>query len=246
MGHLVLIGGGNNGGRGTDYETGAIDAKIKELTGKSAPHFLFLGFATTCPDSYFRAIKRNFKALGCTVAQLTKKDLLDSDTVQQKLSAADIIYLGGGNTLRLTRTLRKYGLDGIIRREYASGKVISGISAGAIAISRFGLSDVRKNDDGSGKYVRVKGLDLLPVLFCPHYNTQPARQNDLPRMLKRTPRLCAVTADDGAALVVSDTTVQAVNALPNAGVCRYWYQKGELFCFPLFEDEQYPLSDFLE
>ena len=244
MGHLVLIGGGNNGGRGTMYETGAIDAKIKELTGKNAPHFLFLGFATTCPDSYFRAVKRNFKALGCTVAQLTKKDLEQQTVVTQKMQDADIIYLGGGNTLRLMRTLRKYGLDDQIRRQYHSGKVIAGISAGAIALARFGLSDVRKHDDGSGKYVRVSGLDLLPMLFCPHYNTQPARQNDLPRMLKRTPRLPAVCADDGAALVVSDATIQAVSALSDACVRRFWYQQGQL-CSRLVPDgSQSALSDF--
>ena len=246
MGYLVLIGGGNNGGRGTDYETGAIDAKIKELTGKNTPHFLFLGFATTCPDSYFRAIKRNFKALGCTVAQLTKKDLEQPQIILQKMADADIIYLGGGNTLRLMRTLHKYGLDDIIRQEYARGKVIAGISAGAIAISRYGHSDVRKGDDGSGKYVRVTGMDLLPVLLCPHYDTQPARHADLPRMLRQTHKVPAVALDEGAALVIGNNTAEVVCSLPDAGLRRFWYVRGDLHCCPLPHGSRYTLSAFLE
>jgi dipeptidase E len=85
--------------------------------------------------------------------------------------SANIVYVGGGNTLLMMRILRRLGVDQVLRAAYESGIVLSGISAGAICWFDSGQSDSMSfYNPRNWKYINVKGLGLIHGIHCPHYN----------------------------------------------------------------------------
>ena len=117
MGKIVAIGGGENGRSGTEYETEAIDREIISLTGKTQPRFLYVGLANTYPEAYYDVMCKIYRDMfGCKVEHLTKTDITDAQVASSKIANADIIYVGGGNTLRMMTLLRKYGIDAMLNR----------------------------------------------------------------------------------------------------------------------------------
>jgi len=98
---------------------------------------------------------------------------------------------------------RRLGVDTLLRTAWERGTVMCGVSAGAICWFESGNSDSRKFTSGSDRLIRVSGLGLIPALVCPHYDTEPLRQTDLPRMMRESPRV-AITLDNLAAIEVVD------------------------------------------
>ncbi len=173
MGKIVAIGGGENGHGKTQYETAVIDKEIIRLTGKSKPNFLFIGLANICADRYYEVMKHIYGDMyGCNTDYLTNDEHKHYDIAKSKFQWADIIYVGGGNTLKLMTGWRKYGIDKLLIEAYEANKVLCGVSAGGICWCSYGNSDSRRFTSNSDKLIRVKGLGLINILFCPHINTE--------------------------------------------------------------------------
>jgi putative intracellular protease/amidase len=80
----------------------------------------------------------------------------------EKDLSADIIYVGGGNTLQMMRVWRRFGVDKLIKSAYESGTVLSGISAGSICWFDSGHSDSMSfYNPRKWKYTNVRGLGLI-------------------------------------------------------------------------------------
>src|SRR3989338_5960150 len=98
---IVAIGGGEIGRPGYPVETTKIDKEIIALTGKTNPRLLFIPTASSDSELYYETVKKHFgKTLGCKtdVLYLINKDLSKKE-IEQTIFGADIIYVGGGNTL---------------------------------------------------------------------------------------------------------------------------------------------------
>lgn len=204
MGKIVAIGGGETGHHEGKYNTAEIDREIMSLTDKKNPNFLFIGIANKHPDSYYKNMSRIYGGLyGCATDELTLKDLGYTETTRRKiLEWADIIYVGGGNTLKLMTLLRRFGTDKLLCEAYEAGKVLCGISAGGICWCEYGVSDSRTYKEPERKYVKVKGLGLLNIIFAPHATEQPERITALERMMKRFPHRPGIAVDFAALEVV--------------------------------------------
>ena len=61
----------------------------------------------------------------------------DPDETRRLVDAAQLIYLGGGDVSGLAERTRALGLDEQIRRRHREGAVVVGVSAGAIALTRY-------------------------------------------------------------------------------------------------------------
>ncbi len=205
----VIIGGGEIGRKGTDYETKNIDKEIVALANRESPNFLFIGFANVNHiESYFRVIKRNYRNLGCNCKTILKKQLDERELILERFNNADIIYIGGGNTLELMRILKKYDMVSLIEEAYNSGKVICGLSAGAIAICKYGCSDSRKYKEF--KLTKVTGIGLVNLLVCPHYNLE-GRQEELERIMKKTRKIKGVGLKNLQALKIVDDNISIIS-----------------------------------
>lgn len=224
MKKLVMIGGGENGHHNTPYETAPFDKEIIALTGKVTPSFLFIGLANRYPDYYYEVMQGIYGDIyGCHTDYLTKEDIKSTKIAAQKISVADIVYVGGGNTLNLMRSLRKYGIDQLLTEASEKGKVLCGVSAGAICWCAYGESDSRPNTS-----TRVRGLGIVPLLFSPHIVTQPQRAEHLKKMMKTTYKIPAVALDRAALEVVGDQ-YRVLYLENNSKAVKCYWKQGEYY-----------------
>ncbi len=97
--NIISIGGGSL----KQKQTFPIDRYIVKLTGKKAPRALFIPTASGDPQDYCESFDRIYGgALGCrTDHLLLYRRPEDRTGAAMKIAAADLIYGGGGNTLRM-------------------------------------------------------------------------------------------------------------------------------------------------
>ncbi|MBE6150356.1 MAG: hypothetical protein E7162_00865 [Firmicutes bacterium] len=209
---LMLIGGGDNGYGTTTYETKEIDEEIVKMTNKNNPTFLFIGLASSFSDSYYDIMKKIYQNLGCKTTYLKKKNIINNpDIVKNKINEADIIYMSGGDTKKLVDIIKEYNIDKLIVDALNRGCVISGISAGAIAIANSGLSDYQILNNISNKYAFISGLNLININICPHANKKE-RIKDLKELLKDNDNdiLCL---DNGTALKIDNNNIEIIYSI---------------------------------
>jgi dipeptidase E len=144
----VAIGGGDIRTRGT----AEIDREIIRLSGRKNPSVLFIPTASYDSLRYWERVKEYFgKFLNCTTdVLLLISGRLTDDQIRKKILSADIIYVGGGNTLYMMRLWRRLGVDKLLKQAYENGTVLAGISAGAICWFDSGHSDSMSFYGGMG------------------------------------------------------------------------------------------------
>ena len=226
MGYIVAIGGGDNGWGDSIYETKKADNEIVALSAKKHPVLLFIGFAARVPEEYYKTICNIYSQYGCKFEHLDIEACKEG-RAEALIWSADIIYVGGGNTVKLMRSIRKYNLDSLLLQAYYSKDVVlCGVSAGAICWCRYGNSAVRHNKNGECTPIRVRGIGILDVLYCPHCSRDHFRNESTKIMLKRTPGYIGLEIDYAAIIVVKNQF--CVLPLDERSVARktYWYRGG--------------------
>ena len=226
---IVAIGGGAIGRNGYEYELKSIDEQIVALAGKRKPKLVFIGLALVAGeyvDEYYAKIDENFSALGCECEYLKESLLPDYDRIKAMIDGADIIYVGGGNTLRLMNLFKRYGIVDMLTAARDRDCVLCGVSAGGICWNRYGNSDSRKFTSGSTQLIKVSGLGFIDALYCPHYDTEQHRQPDLERMMKNT-RGVALAFDNCAALKIDGDNYEVLTCKATATARKCFYRKGK-------------------
>jgi dipeptidase E len=248
---IVAIGGGEigrprkEGGR-YPIETRKIDEEIIRLTGRKNPRALLLPTASGDSETYYPTFKRYYGSiLGCKTDVLyLLKEKPSITEIQKKVSEADIIYVGGGNTLRMLKVWRKNGFDKILGKALRQGKVLSGVSAGAICWFKYGNSDSRKfGSQKSTQLIKLKCLNYIPLMACPHYDSQPHRQSSLKKMLRKTGGL-AIALGECAAMEINGDFYRIVTSKKNAVAFRLFRNRGKVVQEPLELNGKFrPLSE---
>jgi len=167
---IVAIGGGEIRTRGTTD----IDREIIRLSHRERPKILFIPTASSDSERYCGRFVEHFgNFLKCKTDVLFLVDRRPSTReIERKILSADIVYVGGGNTLYMMRVWRHLGVDQLLRAAYADGIVLAGISAGAICWFNSGHSDSMSfYNPGNWEYINVKWLGLIGGVHCPHYNS---------------------------------------------------------------------------
>lgn len=218
---LVLIGGGDYGTKPEkSYNLKEIDEATVKLTGKAHPRLLFLSF-TIKSNFTFGCMKKHFMELGVQCEHLCFDEFSNQKTVDSKFKRADIVYIGGGNTVYFMQLIKKFGLDKKIIEAAEQNKVIAGRSAGAIIISDCGSSDSRKFKNSS-IFTCVKGLGIFDVLLAPHY-IGSGREQDIPRMLKNKKSKVAIGVDSVSALIVDGDNFEVISPDDKNWVYKCYY-----------------------
>jgi len=203
---IVAIGGGEIRTRGT----APIDREIIRLSNRKHPKLLFIPTASSDSIRYWKHVQEYFgKFLKCkTDVLFLIKEQPTREQIRKKILAADIVYVGGGNTLKMMRLWRRLGVDRILRSAYANGIVLSGISAGAICWFDSGHSDSMSfYNPKRWKYINVRGLGFIKGIHCPHYNSMTRgvpRRKHFRDMIRKTRGIgiaiennCAIEFIDG-------------------------------------------------
>ncbi len=209
---LMLIGGGDIGRSNTKYETKEIDEKIVKLSNKENPNFLFIGLASNFSDSYYKVIKDIYKNLGCKTGKISNKTLTHIEVVEEKIKNADIIYIGGGDTVKLVNILKENKIDKMLKEKLDTESVLVGISAGAISYVKSGLSDTEIINNISNNYVKVDGLGFIDYMFVPHFSSDSKKMEDLEKVLKNDKENIALCTDNCAAIEIIDGHINVVKS----------------------------------
>lgn len=216
MKKMVLIGGGDIGRGNTAYETKEIDEEIVNMTNIDKPNFLFIGLASSFSDSYYDTIKKIYKNLGCETVYLKKKNIINNpDIVKDKISNADIIYIGGGDSIKLINEIKEYKLDILLKEAYKKGTILVGISAGAILLSKEGFSDSLILRNESNKHSFIEGINLNNLIISPHYNSSIEKTNELKEQIA-TRKVYGL--ENCTALKIEDDKISIIKSNPEKNV----------------------------
>lgn len=244
---VVAIGGGRV--RTATPQTTEIDREIVRLAGRRRPRLLFLPTASLDAADYCEAIIRHFGVtLGCRVdALLLYRDRPGPRELAARIAASDVVYVGGGNTLRMMRMWRKLGVDRLLDAARRRGAVLSGLSAGAICWFRAGNSDARKfSNPGDRTLIRVRGLDFIGATACPHYDSEDHRRPALKAMMRTTAGV-AIALEDCAAIEIVDDRYRILAARRGARAYRVFWRSGHFHSDELRPHGDYRrLSDLLD
>ncbi len=227
---IVAIGGGELG----DGDTLSIDKHIVELTGKTRPNAMFIPTASSDSRDYAAAFARIYgEQLGCTVDVLyLLGDAPSHTSLTERISNADLIYVGGGNTLKLMRRWRTLGVDTLLLEAAARNTVLCGLSAGELCWFQYGHSDSMSfyhPDDWD--YIRVKCLGLLPFTACPHYDGENRHAN-FQKLIAREGGI-GIALDDCAAFEVADDHYRIITSREGAGAYRVERARGKAVQTPI-------------
>ena len=246
MKKIVAMGGGEIGRPGFPVETTQIDKEIMNLTGKKNPRLLFIPTASADSKSYFETVKKHFGKLGCKtdVLYLINKDL-NKKEIEKKIFGSDIIYVGGGNTLKMMKVWKKTGVDKMLKQAYGKGIVLSGLSAGSICWFKYGSSDSRKSINPKADLIKVSGLGLINALHCPHYDFEKDRKPDLKKMTKKTPCV-AIAIDNCCAIEVIDDKFRIISSKLSANAYKVYWKANKYYEEVIKKEKELkPLKDLL-
>ena len=169
-GAIACIGGG---GFLTDDLRGLQERHLLTLVRAPKgprPRVLYIGLAHGDAESRQLKAYKMFEPLGCELRLLTFFPFdMKRDYVAEAM-AADLIYVGGGNTPAMIAVWREFGFDRALHDAWQNGTVLAGVSAGANCWFEDYVTD---SVPGGG--VRA-GLGWLKGTFCPHLDSEPWRQ----------------------------------------------------------------------
>ena len=238
---IVAIGGGENGridsnGIQKPYETKEIDEEIVRLAGKEHPHFLFLAhsqipFGEINEKNYYEVIKKIYENLGCEVRWLKISELReDINKAKIDVEWADIIYEGGGATELMINFWKETGFDEVLKNAYTSGKVMCGISAGAICWFNSGFTDDPKLNDV--EINRIFALNLIDAYFTPHCQKE-GKMDRVRNSLKYIDKI-GISLSNCTAIEIIDNKYRIIKTIPKEedfipfAYKTYW-ENGEMF-----------------
>jgi dipeptidase E len=210
---IVAMGGG---GFSMEPDNPRLDAFVLALARSSPPRVCFVPTASGDSERYVAMFYRAFAALDCTPSDLTLFDR-GVDDLEAFVLAQDVVYVGGGNTASMLAVWRAHGLDAILRRAWAEGVVLAGISAGMNCWFEESVTD----SFGTCLAPLHDGVGLVAGSCCPHYDGEEQRRPAYRRLVAGGELRPGWAADDGAALVFAATELaEVVSSRPDAAAYR--------------------------
>lgn len=180
---IIAIGGGEIKNKTTLKIDNYVADLAKLHAGEKRANALFIGTASHDSMPYFNSFRKTYTSVFDIKAEvaLIVYGEMDMQKIANKIEMADCIYIGGGDTLFMLETWQKTGLDKLIINAYEQGKIICGLSAGAICWFKDMYTDYEIMRGQSADYVLKKGLGILDGCMCPHFNQ---REEDFLRAMK--------------------------------------------------------------
>ena len=200
---IIAIGGGEIKNKTTLEIDRYVADLAKKHAGEKRANALFIGTASHDSMPYFNSFRKTYTSVFDIKAEvaLMVYGEMSVEKIQGKIEAADCIYIGGGDTVYMLEKWKETGVDKMILSAYEQGKIICGLSAGAICWFKDMYTDYEIMRGQSSNYVLKKGLGVLDGAMCPHFNE---REQDFTDALKKG-------VIDGAYCVENDCAIEFVD-----------------------------------
>ena len=152
--------------------------------------------------------RQAFMDLGMVVDELDLS-AMDFDTLCQKITNSDCVFVGGGNTFYLLSMLKHTGLDKLIIQAINDGKPYVGTSAGSI-ITAFDIEYVAQMDDKQKAplLTDTAGLGVVDFYVLPHFDNPPFVQVAHKIYDQYRTELALTPISNHQAVMVIDDTIQ--------------------------------------
>ncbi|MFA6047262.1 MAG: Type 1 glutamine amidotransferase-like domain-containing protein [Parcubacteria group bacterium] len=172
------------------------------------PRGLKVGFIPTAayPEvirDYVEEAKDELKEMGMEIDEVyLEKE--NEESLYEKLSVCDIVYVNGGNSFYLLDWARKSGFDKIIGKLLDEGKIYVGVSAGSyVACPTIEMSHWKNQDRDVVGLKDLTGLNLVPFLLTAHYTKdfseaiqEGAKKTNLPIVALTDQQAVAIIDDE--------------------------------------------------
>lgn len=167
---------------------------VSLLARQERPRVVYLGTAAGDGERAQLRFVQAFLKLGCEPRTLPFFPYNMGLDYAAEIAAADLVYVGGGNTVAMLAVWREFEFDTALRRAWDAGTVFAGISAGANCWFERYVTD---SIPGGGER---EGLGWLSGTFCPHLDSEAWRQP----LLAKANRMPAFGAPDSVLLRFDD------------------------------------------
>jgi cyanophycinase len=134
---------------------------IRELIDGSAPRAAYLGASNGDDPAFYSIFEAAMEGIGIDNCRMILSSLPADD--QSFIGESDVILLAGGDVERGWNVFNETGLKDVIIRKYYEGAVLIGISAGAVQLGMFGLSEL----EGSANRL-IDTFKLIPFIIGTH------------------------------------------------------------------------------
>ncbi len=200
---IIAIGGGEIKNKTTLKIDEYIANLAKLHAGDKRANALFIGTASHDSMPYFNSFRKTYTSVFDIKAEvaLIVYGEMDMEKIAGKIENADCIYVGGGDTVYMLEKWQEVGLTELLIKAYEQGKIICGLSAGAICWFKDMYTDYEIMRGQSSEYVLKKGLGVLDGAMCPHFNE---RENDFTCALKSGALKGAYCVENDCALEFTD------------------------------------------
>ena len=169
---IIAIGGGEIKNKTTLKIDEYVANLAKAHAGDKRANALFIGTASHDSMPYFNSFRKTYTSVFDIKAEvaLMVYGEMSAEKIAGKIANADCIYVGGGDTVFMIDKWKEFGIDKMLIDAYNEGKIICGLSAGAICWFKDMYTDYEIMRGQSSEYVLRKGLGVLDGAMCPHFN----------------------------------------------------------------------------
>ena len=202
MKRIIAIGGGELRERTTLKIDEYLATLAKERAGENRANALFIPTASHDFMPYYNTFHKVYTGIfniKTDVALTVFKDV-DMEKMKAKFEKADLIYVGGGDTVFMIEHWKKTGLLELLKAAYERGVIIAGLSAGAICWFTDIYTDSEAALGEGDKYAMFEGLGWIEGKISPHYGS---RMLDFDEIVCYNFD-CAYGIEDNAALIIED------------------------------------------
>jgi cyanophycinase len=201
-GFLVAIGG--NEDKRSDKE---VLRKLVELPRGGAKHVEVIptasSYARSLSDEYIDVF-RDLKVERVGVMDIRERRDADRAEYVERIRDADVVYMTGGDQLKLTTTIGGSPVAEAMHERYAAGGVIAGTSAGAAAMSS---TMIAGGDDGTmrkGSVRMAPGLDFIKSCIVDTHFLDRGRVGRLLEVVASNPGHVGLGVGEDTALLVRE------------------------------------------
>ena len=230
-GKLIIIGGAVDKGSFTEtdldmnvatnlnfFETGILKRIIKESKLKEASRFEVLTTASKIPREIGPEYVKALNYLGANnveVMYLEKRELAASKEILDRLAAADVLILTGGDQLRLSSILGGTKFHDLLLDKYHNEDFIyAGTSAGAAAASSNMIYQGSSSEALLKGEVKItSGLGLIDGVIIDTHFVQRGRIGRLFQAVVGNPRVLGIgLGEDTGLLITNNREMEAIGS----------------------------------
>lgn len=210
----------------------SIDEEIIKLTDKISPKILFIPVASGDDENYCKLYRNIYEnRFGCILEVLSLfKESPCEDEIRSKVFWADIVYIGGGPTVRLIEYFNKFNMKNILEEASEKGIVIAAISEGGIVLGKHYFYSEEKNDyneEEFNNFIKVDCLGFLNLLICPHYNLE-GYSHRIASMVREY-KLVGIGLDNNCAFEIIDDKYRIISSKYSANAYALYLEQGKLY-----------------